>query len=212
MDVLFLSCSGSNVKKKNLCLSGPSPSLLSYISLPEIQGLTLCHTFSFPFYSAHVCAYHWNEFQRHVLALRIYDLKFVKHHSFKILEQFHSNLSHRYLALSFLINIGASSWDYGTYHIGDEQRLGEPAHLRYWRACTSAVSPEPSLFAVLCLHTWSIEVDERSDQTSSPTGWLPMCVWRMSLRISFWCSFKKWILFFWHSSKYIYERNGSHAK
>ena len=42
--------------------------------------------------------------------------------------------------------------------------------------CICAVSPEP-------LHTWSVEVDEGSDknQTSSPTGWLLMHVWRMSL-------------------------------
>ena len=35
-----------------------------------------------------------------------------------------------------------------------------------------------------CSHTWSMEVDEGSDQnqTSSPTGWLRMRVWRMSLR------------------------------
>ena len=48
----------------------------------------------------------------------------------------------------------ASSWDYGTYHIGDQQRrTGEPAHLR----CL------PRAFAV---RTWSMEVDEGSDQKS----------------------------------------------
>ena len=35
--------------------------------------------------------------------------------------------------------IWASSWDYGTYHIGDQQRLSQ--------ACADAISPEPSLFA-----------------------------------------------------------------
>ena len=46
-----------------------------------------------------------------------------------------------------------------------------------------------------CSHTWSLEVDKGSDhkkQTSSPTGWLRMRVWRMSLRrtkrtIISWC-------------------------
>ena len=35
-----------------------------------------------------------------------------------------------------------------------------------------------------CSHTWSMEVDEGSlqNQTSSPTGWLRMRVWRMCLR------------------------------
>ena len=43
-----------------------------------------------------------------------------------------------------------------------------------------AVSPEPSLFAHV-----SVEVEERSDQKLdilSPTGWLFMRVWKMSLR------------------------------
>ena len=68
--------------------------------------------------------------------------------------------------------IGASSWDYGTYHPGDKQRLRQ--------ACTSAQSHQ----SLRCSPTWSMEVDERSDQNSdiySPTGWLCMCVWRMSL-------------------------------
>ena len=33
-----------------------------------------------------------------------------------------------------------------------------------------------------CSHTWNMEVDEGSDQTSSPTGWLRMRVLRLSLR------------------------------
>ena len=36
----------------------------------------------------------------------------------------------------------ANSWDYGTYHIGDQSQSHR------------------------CLHTWSLEVDERSDQKS----------------------------------------------
>ena len=68
--------------------------------------------------------------------------------------------------------IWASSWDYGTYHIGDQRRLR--------RACTSAQSRK----SLRCSHTLSMEVDEGSDQnqTSSPIGWLRMRVWRMSLR------------------------------
>ena len=39
--------------------------------------------------------------------------------------------------------------------------------------------------SLCCSHTWSMEVGEGSDkknQTPSPTGWLRMRVWRMSLR------------------------------
>ena len=46
----------------------------------------------------------------------------------------------------------ASSWDYGTYHIGDQRRLRQ--------ACASAQSRQ----SLCCLHTWSIEVDEGSDK------------------------------------------------
>ena len=67
----------------------------------------------------------------------------------------------------------ASSWDYGTYHhIGDQRRLG--------RACTFTQSRQ----SLWWLHIWSMEVDEEpnQNQTSSPTWWLRMRVWRMSLR------------------------------
>ena len=50
--------------------------------------------------------------------------------------------------------IWASSWDYGTYHIGDQRRLR--------RACASA----QSRLSLRCSHTWSMEVDEGSDQKS----------------------------------------------
>ena len=48
----------------------------------------------------------------------------------------------------------ASSWDYGTYHIGNQRRLR--------RACASAQSRQ----SLRCSHTWSMEVDERSNQKS----------------------------------------------
>ena len=48
----------------------------------------------------------------------------------------------------------ASSLDYGTYHIGDQRRLR--------RACASAQSHQ----SLRCSHTWSMEVDEGSDQKS----------------------------------------------
>ena len=48
--------------------------------------------------------------------------------------------------------IWASSWDYGTYHIGDQRRLR--------RACASAQSRQ----SLCCSHTWRMEVDEGSDQ------------------------------------------------
>ena len=48
----------------------------------------------------------------------------------------------------------ASSWDYGTYHIGDQRR--------FRRACASAKSRQ----SLRCSHTWSMEVDEGSEQKS----------------------------------------------
>ena len=68
--------------------------------------------------------------------------------------------------------IWASSWDYGTYHIGDQRRLR--------RDCASA----QSLQSLHCSPTWSMAVTKgpTKNQTSSPTGWLRMRVWRMSLR------------------------------
>ena len=66
--------------------------------------------------------------------------------------------------------IQASSWDYGTYHISDQRRLK--------RACAFA----PSLQSLQCSRTWSMKIDEGSNkkQTSSPTGWLRMRIWRMN--------------------------------
>ena len=49
------------------------------------------------------------------------------------------------------------------------------ASLRIW-----AVSPQPSLFAHMKYGSrWRVRA---KNQTSSPTGWLHMCVWRMSLQ------------------------------
>ena len=48
----------------------------------------------------------------------------------------------------------ASSWDYGTYQIGDQRRPR--------RACASAQSRQ----SLRCSHTWSMEADEESDQKS----------------------------------------------
>ena len=44
------------------------------------------------------------------------------------------------------VYIWDSSWDYGTYHVGDQQRLR--------RACAFAQSPQ----SLHCSHTWSMEV------------------------------------------------------
>ena len=48
----------------------------------------------------------------------------------------------------------ASSWDYATYHIGEQRRLR--------RACASVQSP----WSLRCLHIWSMEVDKGSNQKS----------------------------------------------
>ena len=61
----------------------------------------------------------------------------------------------------------ASSWDYGT-----SEGSGEPAQLR-------------SLARAFTVHThkvWKKTKCPTKNQTSSPTGWLCMRVWRMSLR------------------------------
>ena len=48
----------------------------------------------------------------------------------------------------------ASSWDYSTYQIGDQRRLRP--------ACASTQSRQ----SLRCSHTYSMEVDEESDQKS----------------------------------------------
>ena len=55
--------------------------------------------------------------------------------------------------------IWASSWDYGTYHIGDQRRLWRDTH-----------------------EVWKLTKGPTKYQTSSPTGWLRMRVWRIRLR------------------------------
>ena len=60
-----------------------------------------------------------------------------------------------------ILNIWATSWDYGTYHTDDQRRLR-------W-ACASALSRQ----SLIC---------PTKNHTSSPTGWLRMRVWRMGLR------------------------------
>ena len=92
----------------------------------------------------------------------------------------HHQINNRCNTLSetFLFQIGisvlkiviwASSWDYDTYHIGDQQRLR--------RAC--AVSPEPLLFAHM---KYGSRRRVRPKITkSSLTGWLRMRIWRISL-------------------------------
>ena len=73
-----------------------------------------------------------------------------------------------YRLLALYQNNWSSSWDYGSYRIGDQRRLR--------RACASAQSCQ----SLRCSPTWSMEIDEGSDQnqTSSPTRWLRMRVWR----------------------------------
>ena len=103
------------------------------------------------------------------------------------------------LYLSFRVRVCSSehhsshSWDYGTHNIGDQRRLRQ--------ACASGQSRQ----SIRHSHTWSMEVDEGSDQnqTSSPTGRLRMRVWRMSLRRT-----KNTIIsgygssYIWHYSRY----------
>ena len=69
-------------------------------------------------------------------------------------------------------NIWASSWDYGTYRIGDQRRLR--------RACASAQSHK----SLRCSHmTYGSRQRVRPKiRHLAPTGWLCMRVWRMSLQ------------------------------
>ena len=72
----------------------------------------------------------------------------------------------------FSQSIWGCSWDDGTYHKVDHRRIR--------RSCTSARSAR--LFAVRTHATWKKTKGPTKHQTSNPTGWLRMCVWRMSLR------------------------------
>ena len=63
----------------------------------------------------------------------------------------------------------ARSWDYGTYHMGDQWKLR--------RACTSR-----QVLAVRTHKVWKETKGPTKNQTFSPTGWLSMSVWKMSLR------------------------------
>ena len=65
----------------------------------------------------------------------------------------------------------ASSWDYGTYHIGDQQRLRWA-----WHPCSLARA-----FTVCTHEVWKKTKGPTKNKTSSSTGWLHMRVWRMSL-------------------------------
>ena len=79
---------------------------------------------------------------------------------------------------NYFNDIWASSWDYCTYHMGDQRRP---------RRAYASVQSRQSRWS----HMWSIAVDEGSEQknqTPMPPappprpGWLRMRVWRMSLR------------------------------
>ena len=61
-----------------------------------------------------------------------------------------------------IFHIWASSWDYGTYHIGDQRRLR--------RACGSAQFARA--FAIRTHEVWKKTKGPTKNQTSSLTGWL----------------------------------------
>ena len=99
---------------------------------------------------------------------------------------------------SFVLLVGensflkwASSGDYGTYHIGKQRRSGESAHSRSLARAFSLfeVSGKPAhprslarAFAVRTHEVWKETKGPTKNQTSSPTGWLCMRDWGMSLR------------------------------
>ena len=63
-----------------------------------------------------------------------------------------------------IYNIWASSWDYGTYHIGDQRRLRP--------ACASAQSCQ----SICCLHTWGMKVHGRVQQKIRHLAPLDGCI------------------------------------
>ena len=69
----------------------------------------------------------------------------------------------------------ASSWDYGTYHIGDQRSLR--------RACASAQSPQSLRYSHIAHMKYGSRRRVRSKiRHLAPTGWLCMRIWRMNLR------------------------------
>ena len=64
----------------------------------------------------------------------------------------------------------AGSWDYGTFHIGDQRRLR--------RACASAQSRQ----SLCCLHTWSMEVDR-----------VRPGIWHIAPLDDCACTFEEWV-------------------
>ena len=74
-----------------------------------------------------------------------------------VLSCFSSMNSHLFISYLYILKIEnkwSSSWDYGTYHIGDQRRFS--------RACASTQSRQ----SLRCSPTWSMEVDEGSHQKS----------------------------------------------
>ena len=83
----------------------------------------------------------------------------------------------------------ANSWDYGTYNIGDQWRLRQ--------ACASAQSHQSLRFWFRTHEAWKYTKGPTKNQTSSPTGWLRMRIWRMSLRRT------KSAIISWHGSNVL---------
>ena len=77
------------------------------------------------------------------------------------------------------------------------------------RACAFAQSRQ----SLRCSHTLSMEVDEgpTKNQTSSPTGWLRMWVWRMNLRRTKKCqNIMSWLQWTLQGRIYFREQETQH--
>ena len=102
------------------------------------------------------------------------------------------------------ISIWASSWDYGTYHIGDQPRLRQ--------ACASTQSRQ----SLRCSHTCSLEVDEGSDQKSDIyPHWMTA---HALLKTEFmedkkYHNLMRWLIFLsWNCSQMTCERENTNMK
>ena len=89
------------------------------------------------------------------------------------------NRSKAVALMVLLFNNWASSWDYGTYHIGDQRKLR--------RACTYAQSHQ----SLRCARTWSMEADEGSDRKIKDLPPLDGCA----------CAFEEWVYEFTEDEK-----------
>ena len=108
----------------------------------------------------------------------------------KFLKSSELHWSHQFAWINNARDKWASSWDDNTYHIGDQRRLRRP--------CASAQSHQ-SLRCTAHMKYGSRRRVKPKCRHLAPTGWLCMCVWRMSLQRT------KSTIISWHGSNEVGE-------